>query len=56
MVFDIVIRNGLIIDGAGNLGFHANVYISNGKISKVSRRDLGEADNVIDATGLVVPI
>jgi len=54
MGFDIVIRNGLVIDGAGNPGFKANVYIDDGKISKISRTALGEADNIIDAAGLVV--
>lgn len=54
MGFDVVIRNGLVIDGAGNPGFKADVYISNGRVSKVSRTDLGKADNIIDATGLVV--
>lgn len=54
MVFDILIRNGLIIDGTGNSGFRANVYINNGTISKISRLNIGETDNIIDATGLVV--
>ena len=53
MGFDVAIRNGLIIDGAGNPGFKGNIYISEGRIAKVSRIELGGADTVIDATKLV---
>lgn len=54
MGFDAVIKNGLIIDGAGNPGFKGNIYIDDGRISKISRTDIGEADTVIDASELVV--
>ena len=53
MSFDIAIMNGLLIDGAGNPGFKANVYIDDGRISRISRLEL-RADNLIDAVGLVV--
>jgi len=52
--FDIAIRNGLVVDGTGNPGFKGSVYIDKGRVSKISRTELGGADNVIDATGLVV--
>ena len=54
MGFDAIIKNGLAIDGAGNPGFKANIYIKDGKIVKISRTGLGEADKIIDASGLVV--
>jgi len=52
--FDLAIGNGLIIDGAGNPVFKGNIYINNGRISKISRTELGQADKVIDASELVV--
>ena len=54
MIFNLAIKNGLIFDGSGNPGFKANVYINNGKIIKISRAELGDADRVIEANGLAV--
>ena len=42
------------MDGTGSPGFWANVYVNEGKISKVSRTELGKADEVLDARGMVV--
>jgi len=52
--FDIVIRNGRIIDGTGNPWFKADIGIKDGKIAKLSPVPLKRADEVIDAKGLVV--
>jgi len=53
--FDIAVKNGLVIDGTGNPGFKANLYINNGKIVEISRTSLPiSADTVIDANGLIV--
>jgi len=52
--FDIAITNGVVIDGSGNPGFKSNVYINEGRISKISRTELGKADEVIDVKGMVV--
>jgi len=54
LVFDLVIRNGFVVDGAGNPWFRADVGISGGEIEKVGRLDTVEAKRVIDANGLVV--
>ena len=54
LIFDLVIRNGFVIDGAGNPWFRADVGISEGKIAKVGRLDTMEAERVIDAGGLIV--
>ncbi len=54
MGFDIVIRGGRIYDGTGNPWFRADIGISDGKIVRVSRTPLRDADRVIDATGLAV--
>ncbi|MFB0543855.1 MAG: amidohydrolase family protein [Candidatus Bathyarchaeia archaeon] len=52
--FDIVIRKGRIYDGTGNSWFKADIGIGEGKITRLSRVPLKEADRVIDASGLVV--
>ena len=52
--FDIIIRNGTVIDGSGNPRFDADVGIKNGFIAAVG--DLGQAaaTTQIDARGLFV--
>ena len=52
---ELLITNGLIIDGSGSPGFHAAVLV-NGNAVTVHRGDVShlEADRVIDATGYVV--
>ena len=54
MSFNIVIRNGRIYDGTGNSWFKTDIGISDGKIKRLSRVPLKEAERVIDASGLVV--
>ncbi len=51
--FDLVIRNGLIIDGTGNPWFKNDIAIKDGKIVKIGKiSDRGEIE--IDARGMVV--
>jgi N-acyl-D-amino-acid deacylase len=50
---DIVIRNGLIVDGSGDAPFAGDVAVAGGRILAVGRFD-GEAAQVIDAAGKVV--
>jgi len=52
-MFDIVIRDGKVLDGAGNPWFKADVGIEGDSITAVSRRPL-EGERNIDASGLVV--
>ncbi len=54
MNFDLVIKNGTVFDGSGNPGFKSNIYINNGKIDKITRLNIGTADETINAKGLVV--
>jgi N-acyl-D-amino-acid deacylase len=51
--YDLVIRNGRVIDGTGNPAFFADVGIENGRIAAVGRIT-NEASQTIDATGLVI--
>ena len=53
-MFDIVIRDGKVLDGVGNPGFKANIGIKgDSSIAEVNRRPM-EGEKTIDATGLVV--
>ena len=54
MSYDIIIKNGKIIDGAGNPWYHGDVGIKDGKIAKISTKIVDDANKVIDANGLVV--
>ncbi len=53
-MYDIIIKNGKIVDGTGNTWFFADVAVKNGKIDKISKNLRGEAKTVIDSAGLVV--
>jgi N-acyl-D-aspartate/D-glutamate deacylase len=53
-MFDLLIRNGLVVDGAGGPGRRADVGISDGKIVSIEDRVSGQAARTIDASDLVV--
>ena len=53
MLYDLIIRNGKIIDGSGIPGFHGDVAISGGCIAEIGQVN-GDARRVLDADGLVV--
>lgn len=52
--YDVIIRGGRVIDGAGNPWIKADVGIRAGRIVRVGRLDHVQASRVIDATGQVV--
>lgn len=52
--FDVVIRNGKIMDGTGNNWYYADLAVKEGRIVQISRSITGPATRVIDAKGLVV--
>src|SRR5437763_8946424 len=53
--YDLLIKNGLVIDGTGAPGFRADVVIKNDRIALVGHLPRGaQARRVIDASGLVV--
>lgn len=53
--YDLVIRNGLVIDGSGNPWFRADLAIKNKKIVAISDHlDQVKAKTIIEAEGLVV--
>lgn len=53
MAYDLVIKNGKIIDGSGLPAYHGDVAIKGGKIAEIGRAS-GEAKRTIDAKGMVV--
>ena len=52
--FDLLIRNGKVIDGSGNPGFRADIGSVGGKIAAIGRFDSKDAKRTIDAAGMVV--
>jgi len=53
-MFDVIIKNGKVIDGAGNPWFKADVGIDGQKISAIGRLSAEKASKIIDADGLAV--
>src|SRR5215472_5530339 len=52
--FDILVKNGRIIDGSGNPWYAADVGIRGDRIAAMGRLQSAKAKRVIDASGLVV--
>ncbi len=52
--FDLVIKNGRVVDGAGNPWQHADVAISNGRIVQIGQISASQAKRVIEASGQIV--
>jgi N-acyl-D-amino-acid deacylase len=53
MAFDLLIKNGRVIDGSGRPAYHGDVGIAGGKIVETGRLD-GPARRVLEADGRVV--
>jgi N-acyl-D-aspartate/D-glutamate deacylase len=53
MAFDLVIRNGTVIDGTGSAAFQADVAIEGEKVAAIGK-NLGSGKKEIDAKGQVV--
>jgi N-acyl-D-amino-acid deacylase len=54
VAFDLLIRNGLVVDGSGSPAAAADVGISGGRIEAVERLPQADAGRVVDARGQVV--
>jgi len=52
-VFDLVIRNGTVVDGTGSEPYVADVGVTDGRIAAIGA-DLGPAERELDATGRIV--
>ncbi|HTY54362.1 MAG TPA: amidohydrolase family protein [Candidatus Binataceae bacterium] len=53
MSYDLIIRNGIIVDGSGLPRYRADLGITQGRIAALGKVD-GAADRVIDAEGHIV--
>jgi len=53
MPYDLVIRNGMVVDGSGFARYRADVAVTGGRIAEIGRIR-GAARKTIDAEGLVV--
>ena len=53
MAYDILIKNGLLVDGTGAPARHGNIAVADGIVVEVGQVD-GLADSVIDASDCVV--
>lgn len=52
--YDLIIRNGVIVDGLGNAPFRADIGIQNGRIAAIGNIKRTEGEQVIDAEGQVI--
>ncbi|MCH2169728.1 amidohydrolase family protein [Myxococcota bacterium] len=52
--YDLIIRNGTVVDGTRLPAYRADVAISAGKISKISGHISGDASRELDATDCIV--
>lgn len=52
--YDILLKNGLVVDGTGLPPYQADVALEGGKIAKIGHLDPSQADYEVDASGLVV--
>ena len=50
---DLIIRNGLIVDGTGNEAFHADIAVQNETIAEIGKLS-NKASREIDAEGALV--
>jgi N-acyl-D-amino-acid deacylase len=52
--YDLLIRNGLVVDGSGERAYRADVAIKRDRIVRIGRLRNASATREIDATGMVV--
>jgi N-acyl-D-amino-acid deacylase len=53
-MYDILIRNGMIVDGTGREKYSADVAVKNGKIAKIGKIKWSRGKSEIDAAGKIV--
>jgi dihydroorotase/N-acyl-D-amino-acid deacylase len=52
--FDLIIRNGQVIDGSGSAGFNADIAIKGDRIVRIADLKNAQATRVVNAQGMVV--
>jgi len=53
-MFDLVVRNGMVVDGTGEPARRADIGVSDGRIAEIGTIAAGSGQQEIDAEGLVV--
>jgi len=53
MMFDVLIRDSLIVDGTGNPWFKSDIGVKDGRISGIGRYASADAERAIDAARLI---
>lgn len=53
-MFDVIIKNGKIIDGTGTAGYSADIAIKDQKIAAIGKFEAAQAKEIIDAAGALV--
>ncbi len=53
-MFDLIIKNGTVIDGTGKSRFYSDIAIKEGNMSAIGDLKDVEAEAIIDATGKIV--
>ena len=53
-MYDLIIKNGTVIDGTGAPAQHSDIAIFGGKIAKIARNIKENSKEIIDAKGLTV--
>ena len=53
-MYDIVVKNGLIVDGSGMPGYRSDLGIKAGKVAHIGRIEDAQGSQIIDAEGCVV--
>jgi len=54
MAYDLLIRNGIVVDGSGRSRYQANIGVVDGRIVEIGGKIDGSARKVIDASDLIV--
>ncbi len=54
MAFDLVVKNGMIVDGSGLPRYRADIGVKNGRIAEIGRINGAAAKETMDADGRVV--
>jgi len=53
-MYDILIKNGMIVDGTGDASYKADIAVKDGKIAKIAPAIEDNAAKTIDAAGRIV--
>ena len=53
-MFDLILKGGRVLDGAGNVDVQADVAVEGGRIAAIGQLGSAEAREILDVTGLTV--